>query len=331
MMHKTTTIAMFSFGVLVFGASLSGGCQRPVDVDPSAPQGLGIAPSTASASGQRPSIPIIAGSTCHGREDCQGDLVCVAGVCHYPQTSASGEVLVAAAVGQLETGDLNGAVTTFDLAIEAFKGMNAPVPPGVLCEAALVSLRAATDAETREKAARRADACFRGSLPEDPVREDVATAIARLRYEGIDMALFDRATPPERFFTREPSRPTADAIEIAIDLPDHDGAGYAAVGAVLEGDGARHAIADCFVQDWELRHQRSAAAPLIISFATRMQDMGDYDVFRPEVEIRATTLTEDGFEPCVSAALTAVVRAELRSARGGAAWQAPFDVRAQLQ
>jgi hypothetical protein len=178
---------------------------------------------------------------------------------------------------------------------------------------------------------RRADACFRGSLPTDALRADVLASVSRLRYDGLDMALFDRAEPPERFFTREPSRPTVDAIEIALDLPDRDSAGYADVGEQLRGEAARRAIADCFVQDWEIHHQRSVHASLVLAFETRMRDMGDYDVFEPVLEVRATSLAQDGFEPCTAAALTEAMRGALRIGRSVSAWQAPFDVGARLQ
>ncbi len=269
------------------------------------------------------------GTSCAGRDDCPSDQVCVDRSCRYRTTSIAGEILATSASAQVEAGDWEGAIRTYDQAIEAFDTAHAPVPPELLCESAAIILRTSTDPEGRERGAQRADRCFRSSLPGFPPREEVRRAVARLRFEGLDVALFDRADPAERFFTAEPSRPTIDALAIDLQLPESEESGVEPLRAQLAGDAARRAIAECFLQDWELRHERSASASLVVRFSTRLHDMGTYDVYEPELLIERTTAAEDGFEPCVAAALPGAITFP-RGARV-VAWQTSLDIAVRVQ
>lgn len=269
-----------------------------------------------------------AGSTCRGRGDCPGDQVCVEGTCHYDRTSVAGEVLASAASAQLEAGDLRGALATYDEAMQAYADASAPVPPSVCCGAAAASLRAAGDAQSREAAARLADRCFRRSLPGASARSSVLRALGRLRYDGLDLDLFDEPEAAEQFFTQEASRPTVDAVDIVFDLPARDLAGHARVAEVLRGEASTRAVAECFIQHWELHHEREAAASLVLGVTTRAEDIGD--VFGARVEVRRTTTAEDGFEACVAAGLTALNGDGFRLSRM-VAWQEPFGVTVRLQ
>lgn len=275
--------------------------------------------------------PQPAGGTCSGVADCPRDQACVAGVCRYRVTSRSGEILAAAAKAQLEAGDVGGAVRTYAQALEAYAEAEAPVPPDVACGAAGAALRVASDPESRETAASYADRCFRSSLPGDAARREVERALARLRFDGLDMAAFDRERPAERFFTKQQSRPTTDAIEMAIDLPDRDHSGYTSLSESLRSEGARTAIADCFVADWEAHHQRSVEAALILKFDTVMRDMGDYDVFQSRPEVAAAGESEGGFPACVAEKLTEALQPGPRMPYPVRAWQEPFAVAARLQ
>lgn len=272
-----------------------------------------------------------AGSTCAGVTDCPRDQACVAGICRYRDTSTSGEILAAAAKAQVEAGDVGGAVRTYAQALEAYREAEAPIPPDIACGAAGAALRIASDPESRETAASYADACFRSSLPGDAARGEVERALARLRFDGLDMSAFDRDRPAERFFTKQQSRPTTDAIEIAIDLPDRDHGGYAALSESLRSEQARTAIADCFVADWELHHQRSVDTALTLKFDTRMRDMGDYDVFQSNPEVVAGGEAQEGFGPCVAEKLTEALQPGPRMPYPVRAWQEPFAVAARLQ
>lgn len=298
------------------------------DPGPSAPTEPGglLGPSSPRP---LPSV-MAAGTTCGGRDDCASDQVCVQAVCRYRATSAAAEILAAGAAAQVEAGEVEGALRTYDQAVAAFHAANAPVPPEVVCGAAIAALRGARTPELRESAARRADTCFRGSLPGDAQRNEVRTSLARMRFDGLDAARFDRPEPADRFFALQPSRPTADAVAIAIDIPDRDSAGFAEVRDTLRSDPAKHAIVDCFVQDWELRHQRQATASLVIRYQTTLRDMGDYDTFDPSLEVAPTTPAEDGFEPCLARALTATLAPGPRGHRI-VAWQEPFEIAARLQ
>jgi hypothetical protein len=289
----------------------------------------GTTTATADDTDTAPSKRPPTGTSCAGRDDCPSDQVCVDRSCRYRTTSIAGEILSTSAAAQVEAGDWEGAVRTYDQAIEAFNTAHAPVPPELLCESAAIILRTSTDAEGRERGAQRADRCFRSSLPGFPPREEVRRAVARLRFEGLDVALFDRADPAERFFTAEPSRPTVDALAIDLQLPESEEHGIEPLRAQLAGDAARRAIAECFVQDWELRHERSASASLVVRFSTRLHDMGTYDVYEPELIIERTTAAEDGFEPCVAAALPSAITFP-RGARV-VAWQTSLDIAVHVQ
>jgi hypothetical protein len=254
----------------------------------------------------------------------------MSGMCRARRSSAAGEILAAAAQAQLDAGDLENAVDAFDKAIEAYDHAEVPVPPAILCRAAATAVRAARTPEAREAAAHTADRCFHGSMPGEPTRNEVATALARLRYDGLDPARFDRSDSTGRYFALEPSRPTVDAIDIAIDMPDREDAGYSDLRDAIRADTATRAISDCFVQDWEIRHDRQASAALTLKLTTHLHDMGDYDSYDSAVEVAQTTAAEDGFEPCLARALTAALSPGPRLGRV-IAWQVPFEVAAHLQ
>src|SRR5690606_30134858 len=128
------------------------------------------------------------------------DQICVEGRCQYRATAVSGEILVSAAEAQARAGDWAGAIETYDLAFERFREADAPVPPEVACGAAELILRTATDADARERGARRADLCFRITVPGHPQRDNVRRALARLRFDGLTVESFDGDTPAPTFF-----------------------------------------------------------------------------------------------------------------------------------
>ena len=78
------------------------------------------------------------------------------------------------------------------------------------------------------------------------------------------------------------------------------------------------------------RHDRSASAELVIRFATRLRDMGSYDVYEPELEVSQTTTAESGFEPCLAGAIPALFSEDRRSARGEA-WNQAVQITARIQ
>jgi hypothetical protein len=274
-----------------------------------------------------------AGTTCVGA--CPRGQICVAEKCRYRVSSAAGETLATAGLGQLAVGDHAGALESFDQAVAAFQGAEAPIPPEVLCGAAKAALRLASDAETREAAAQRSDACFRGSLPSDPLRAEVQTALSRLRFDGLDMAAFDDETPRERFFTLEPTRPTMDAIEIALSFGESEEPGFEELTAQLRAEASQRAIAECFIADWESRHERSVRGDFLLKLRTQMRDMGDYDVYEPQIEVvqaQAEAGAEAGFSACVTAALaTALAEEKPRMRRSISGWQEPFEVAVRVQ
>jgi hypothetical protein len=283
--------------------------------------------------GQSPTprgAPTPAGSTCQSRDDCMSDQACVDGSCRYRITSRAGEVLAVGARGQMEAGDYDGALATFEEAVAAFQAQNAPLPPEVACGAAIAALEAAEDERTRERAAQNADRCFRNSLPGDRDRARVQAALARLRFDGLELTLFDRESAPAEFFTREPTRPTADAIQVSIDLPESEQRGFAQLREGLLAAPTREAIGACFVADWESRHERSVTASLVLEFASHMRDMGDYDLFEAVVAVSPASQPPSAFETCLAERMSAVLSADPRSSGGVTAWQEAFRVEVRL-
>lgn len=314
---------------VIVGLALGACGRRSSLLDPPSEGNREGARSGSAATRTGPMSRPPAGMTCGGRDDCPTDQVCVASACRYRETSVAGEILGSAAQGQVEAGDWEGAIRTYDEAIAQYDTARAPVPPELFCASAALILRTSSDSEARERGARRADACFRASLPGAPEREQVRRAIARLRFEGLDMALFDRDQPAETFFTQEPSRPTIDALAIDVQLPESEEPGAAQVREQLETEAAHRAIAECFVQDWEVRHARQAEASLVVSYSTRLIDMGTYDDFEPTIAVEKRTVAEDGFEPCVARALAGAITAP--RVRRVVAWQTPMQISARVE
>jgi len=325
------------FVAVACAATLLLGCQRR----PSQPSGGGESDSTESGGGgassgssdraqasRRPP----AGATCDGRDDCTSDQVCVESRCRYRATSVSGEILAAAAHAQGATGDWGGAIETYQAAFTRFHEQDAPIPPSVVCAAAELTLRSATDPEARERGARQADLCFRTTVPAHPARQGVMQALARLRYEGLDISLFDAEEPAERFFTQEPSRPTVDVVETEIEMPELDPPrrSHTSVKETLQSEDGRRTVAECFVQDWESRHESTATAELVLRYSTRLQDMGSYDVYVPQLEIEGSTGAEEGFEHCLAQGLSGLFDPNARGARGEP-WNQAVRFHARIQ
>ncbi len=269
------------------------------------------------------------GTTCGGRDDCPSDQLCIESRCRHRATSVAGEILTSSAHALAEAGDWEGAIQAYTEAAAAYQRANAPVPADLLCEHATLLLSTATTPEAREIGAVRADACFRASLPGFAPREEARRAVARLRFQGLDVSLFDQDQPAERFFTQAQSPPTVDAVVVEAAITGDEQPGVVQVREQIDADAARRAIAECFIQDWEVRHERSAAGSLVVRYSTRMRDMGTYDAFEPELLVEKTTVAEDGFEPCVARALSANLVAP-RSGRV-VAWQVPLEVAARIQ
>ncbi|MBN8612185.1 MAG: hypothetical protein J0L92_16440 [Deltaproteobacteria bacterium] len=269
------------------------------------------------------------GTTCGGRDDCPSDQVCVESRCRHRHTSVAGEILASSAHALAEAGDWEGAIEAYSDATHAYEAAHAPVPAELTCDQATLMLSTATTPEAREAGAARADACFRASLPGFAPREETRRAVARLRFQGLEVALFDQEQPAARFFTQAQSPPTVDAIVVEATLTGDEQGGIVEVRTQLEAEGARRAIAECFIQDWGVRHERAARGSLVVRYSTRMRDMGTYDSFEPELLVEKTTVAEDGFEPCVARALSA----NLLPPRSGrvVAWQAPLEVAAHVQ
>jgi hypothetical protein len=256
----------------------------------------------------------------------------VQAVCRYRETSAAGEVLAQAAQAQFEQQDLAGAVRTYEQAVDAYEEADAPRPPGVICGAAEAALKEATTAEARERAATRAHACMQASLHGDPRRERVLLALAKLRYEGLDLRRFDKPEPADRYFTKKPQRPTVDAVQVALDLPDAEEPAFDKVSEALGGRDATRAIAECFIESWETRHERQIRGTMVLKLDSKLRDMGYYDVYKPDISVAAGTDGGGAFESCLAESLTTVIQEAAPGNIGRAvSWQQPFEVAARVQ
>jgi hypothetical protein len=273
-----------------------------------------------------------AGASCAGSSDCSSGQQCVEHRCRYPRSSVRGEIMASAATLQSQAGDYDGALRSYEAVFEAFAEANAPIPPEIACHAAAMMLTSATDEETRERAAQRADLCFRSSVAGFPGRVAVREALARLRFEGLDLSHFDAAEPQDRFFTEEPSRPTVDAVQVSITLPELERplASYTQVGELLRSEDGTSAVAECFISDWDLRHNRSASAELIFRYTTVLRELPDYDIWIPTIEVQQSTTAQDGFEPCLAAAIPALLEGIERAPRRET-WSQPIRFEARVQ
>jgi hypothetical protein len=280
------------------------------------------------------SPPPPAGSTCTG--SCPRGQVCVGGVCRYLRASATGELLATSAAAQLELGDVDGALESYDRAAEAYRAAETEVPPEVLCGAALAALRhaGAGDREAREAAAARSDACFRASLPGYGLRREVQAALSRLRFDGLDVGAFDEPEPPTRFFSQEPTRPTTDAVEIAISFGESEESGFTELSQRLRDEASQRIISECFATEWQRTHERTLRADLLLKFRTRLRDMGDYDLYEPQIEIVPASgeTPASAFATCIATGLNAATVEDLpRFRRQISPWQEPFEVGVRVQ
>lgn len=277
--------------------------------------------------------PAKVGSSCLRTSDCGEARLCVAQVCQHAASSASGEILLAAGRAQGKVGDTLNALRSFTEARLAYEKMDAPVPPALYCDAAMAALlagAASEDVAMKEQGAKDAHLCFRHTLPGDAIRATVGAALAKLRFDGLDLALFDEETPAERYFTKPPSRPTPDAIDIALELSARELPGYEALGEQLRSEDAQRVIANCFIADWELKHGRQAQANVVLIFESRLKDMGYYDAYEPTLEIKGEGEAAQGFEPCVAEALATLLGTGPKVGRV-TSWKEPLQIAARLR
>ncbi len=260
--------------------------------------------SEDDGSAARPRIP---GATCGGPSDCAADQVCLNATCVGARTSVRAELLTAGAALQSEAGDIAGAAASYQEAVEAYEAAEITPPGAVLCRAALTFLNMTHQADTRERAARMADRCLRQTLPGDPLRERVIAALGRMRYDGLNLGAFDLPEAPAAFFTEAPARPDPNRVQVTIAVVPLESSSFAPIVTALQGDAARAAAQDCFLQDWEVRHEQQAAASFQVRFSSRLRDMGSYDAYPAELELVQQSLAQEGFEPCLARVLPSVV------------------------
>ncbi|MCA9574593.1 MAG: hypothetical protein R3B40_02655 [Polyangiales bacterium] len=273
--------------------------------------------------------PRIPGGTCSGPRDCATDQVCSESVCVAARTSVRGELLSAAAVQQAEAGDASGAAETYVASIAAYDTAELQPPGATLCRAALSMLNATLRADAREAAARMGDRCLRSTLPGDPLRTRVIAALGRMRYDGLNLAAFDQPEPPERFFTETPARPDPNRVSVTFEVAPVDSRSFDPVMTALQGDAARAVAQDCFLQDWEVRHEAQAQAGFQVRYFSRLRDMGSYDAYPAELELEQQSLAQEGFEPCLARALPGVVELP-RSLSRSVSYETTMTVQASL-
>lgn len=305
---------------LVLALAACGFQSSPPEADP-------VFTSDDEASATPPRIP---GATCGGPSDCASDQVCLNATCVGARTSVKAELLAGAAAQQSEAGDATGAAATYQEAIEAYEAAEIPPPGAVLCRAAQSILSVTQQAEGRERAARMADRCLRQTLPGDPSRDRVITALGRMRYDGLNLAAFDLPEAPASFFTETPARPDPNRVQVTLQVTPLESSSFAPIVTALQGDAARAAAQDCFLQDWEVRHEQQATASFQVRFFSRLRDMGSYDAYPAELELVQQSLAQEGFEPCLARVLPAVV--ELPSSLGRVvSYETTMTVSATLQ
>jgi hypothetical protein len=76
-------------------------------------------------------------------------------------------------------------------------------------------------------------------------------------------------------------------------------------------------------------------ANLLLKFHTRLRDMGDYDLYTPEVEVVAGSgegeSEADQFSTCLAESLAAALGEDLSSFRGSVgSWEEPFEITARV-
>lgn len=306
------------------------GCQRRAALNapranetPTEDEASAQTPEPRAAANRRPP----AGASCAGRDDCPTSQRCVQGRCAYRTSSVSGEILTRAAEAQVAHGDRAGALMTYEKALEAYTARAAPIPPELACGAAQLSLSSAAEAEARERGARLADLCFRVSVPGSRLRASVATALSRLRFYGLDPALFEESEPAERFFTEEAGPPTLDAVDIRVRTKASDGARAAVATRLGEVDAVR-AAADCFIDDFGGRHERTASAHLTVRYRTRARGP-DGNYLQPDAEVVPTGVGDPDFERCVAQNFASLLT-DLPPSDRGETWTQALVVDARL-
>ncbi|MBC7173393.1 MAG: hypothetical protein H5U40_13220, partial [Polyangiaceae bacterium] len=182
----------------------------------------------------------------------------------------------------------------------------------------------------REVAARRADACFRGSLPGDGSRGRVLAKLAPLLDEGLDVAAFDEPDTPSEFFTAPPQRPQPDSVQVRIELGGGMGPGSETVDQRLQSDSVVASVVACFLEDWERHRRRSVEASLPLRVSSRLRDMGSYDVYEGRVTVDASGLPERSFARCAARAVEAAFAESFRLPRT-VSWEATATVAASAR
>lgn len=272
--------------------------------------------------------PLPPGETCQATSDCDADRACVESRCRPIHTSVAGELLAATGRELFLGGDPIAAYESYREAMQAFERKDLPVPPEILCEAGEAAVIAGDHSVPRDQAARVVHECALVSLPGSSERAKALKALGRLRFDGLTPDRLDRETPADAYFTGKPARPSADAVQVSIEISDEKQQGWDEVKAQLESDLVRLAAVDCFMQAWEVNHGDSESASLEVKFRSRLRDMGAYDIYEGTPEL--TEIPGDGFGPCVSRVLASKLGDSIR-VRRTTSWTMPVRVTARLR
>jgi hypothetical protein len=119
-------------------------------------------------------------------------------------------------------------------------------------------------------------------------------------------------------------------VRVHVELAGAAGPGSEEIDERLQSAPVVQAVVACYIEDWELHHQRRVEGTLPLRVASHLRDMGSYDVYEARVSFDVSSLDERAFGRCVASSLETIFAESFRMTRT-VSWNASVIVRASAQ
>jgi hypothetical protein len=253
--------------------------------------------------------------SCAASIDCQDGLRCFDRVCRRTNRSVLGDFHGALAAHLEATGNLEGALTAYAEAVSRYGSESLEAPPDLDCAYGRALIKAKSNPERAELAARKTHRCFWLSPAGGPLRAQALAQFAALYDAGLDPAHVASEKPADKFLTRAAVRPdTARLVVTATADPMPGGKSWPAVSARLAGADLRPALVAC----WEKYYAAAHKPALAVRFGMKARYAADPDY---EDEGRWTASIEPaqglaGADAAADTCVRAVIEPVVKKAEG---------------
>ncbi len=206
------------------------------------------------------------GTTAH----CAEGLRCWERACQREGRSTLGDFQVARGARLLGSGDTDGALAAYALALAAYEADKLTVPPDVDCAYGLALVRARATKDKAELAARVLHRCVLAIPAAVSLRTQALAGLAELDQAGLDPNQIARAQLADLYLTRAPAKPPTDTLTVTVSAdPAPRGRSFALIPERLAQPDAKAALAACWERNFSSTQAKELTARLAVEVKYR--------------------------------------------------------------